>query len=413
MASSVCKACVVEQEPYGRSLQLTEPVAAGDDIIVEAPYILLSMRFRRCDAAFYKEAYAELSKRQREFVESLVPRCQQDGDPVSEQLSAEEDHFRRAIRINGHSFGGGTTDQTALFEHISMATHSCESNSYYTSNASVGISRLVATRDLQVGDLVTISYISGASGGLPLWPRWKRQEFLQETFSFSCLCSRCLRERDAEASANSKFLTQAHSALEASLRDKHRFLTMAPRHLDKCRAASLPDDGPFHLHRALRLVHVFHISYYHQTPEGDVHLAPAIEALGEMCALLPEGADVLSDCGLVCAVFTCGARVAALRSATATLPVLHGLWRRVGGLVHDCWGPQDLEYQELCKTFPKHGARPSHAELTDALRAVRPCAQCGVAGLLQCGRCRRLRYCSAACQRKHWERHKHCCVKAS
>merc|ERR1719410_2272671 len=161
MASDVCKACVVEQEPYGRALQLMEPVAAGDNIIVEAPCILLSMRFRRCDAVFYKEAYADLNNKQREFVKNLIPRCQQDGDPVSEQLSAEEDHFRRAIRINGHSFGGGTTDETALFEHISMATHSCESNSYYTSSATVGISRLIATRDLQVGDLVTISYISG------------------------------------------------------------------------------------------------------------------------------------------------------------------------------------------------------------------------------------------------------------
>mmetsp|Transcript_29205 Transcript_29205/g.96944 ORF Transcript_29205/g.96944 Transcript_29205/m.96944 type:complete len:171 (+) Transcript_29205:323-835(+) len=61
--------------------------------------------------------------------------------------------------VNAHSFGGGTTGQQALFEHISLAPHSCSNNAVYASVKELGLSRLVATRDIMQGDIVAINYI--------------------------------------------------------------------------------------------------------------------------------------------------------------------------------------------------------------------------------------------------------------
>ena len=48
---------------------------------------------------------------------------------------------------------------------------------------------------------------------------------------------------------------------------------------------------------------------------------------------------------------------------------------------------------------------------TAALRAHISCAACrkAVPGLLMCGRCKNVRYCSPACQRAHWKEHKADC----
>lgn len=44
-------------------------------------------------------------------------------------------------------------------------------------------------------------------------------------------------------------------------------------------------------------------------------------------------------------------------------------------------------------------------------RAAAPCAHCGKAALWRCRRCKRARYCDAACQQAHYSTHKHVCCR--
>jgi MYND finger len=50
----------------------------------------------------------------------------------------------------------------------------------------------------------------------------------------------------------------------------------------------------------------------------------------------------------------------------------------------------------------------------DTLRgsvAAVECANCGGAGSVRCGRCKRVRYCGSDCQQSHWKIHKMVCGK--
>jgi len=419
MAYRICLVNVVPHPVYGRVLEASQDIGSGEDIIRESPLILVDSPqslshsgVEQADAHYFSREYAKLTPDQRGLLQRFESNPEKAAHHISTVLRPEVDHFRRVLHVNGHAYGTGTTNQTALFEHISFARHSCASNSVYNSVAGLGVSRLIAAQDLKAGDMVSISYI--ANLGSPLWPRWRRKEDLANKFAFDCTCARCSSEEALPPSVESVALSVALERLDSMWDYKEMFLKTADAHVKTCASSSDPDKT-YHLFCACNLVREFHMNHYRQSADGDTHLLPGLEALAILYELLPVGShDVMKyTCGSLAFVFSSGLQIQKSRPGSATLRVVNRLWNGFGGLVRDAYGKDDPDYFVLAEAFGSPSTKPVLiAGIIVELRCVKPCAVCGLPVYLHCGRCRSTFYCLEACQRTHWKEHKNSCQAA-
>jgi hypothetical protein len=78
-----------------------------------------------------------------------------------------------------------------------------------------------------------------------------------------------------------------------------------------------------------------------------------------------------------------------------------------------------IPYVEKCeKPIGRLGTEYGTQMATAAAAGMDECRVCGrdkarngTSGLLICGRCRRIKYCSRECQREDWKEHKKWCAK--
>eukprot|EP00747_Dinoflagellata_sp_TGD_P017494 gnl/TRDRNA2_/TRDRNA2_125855_c0_seq2.p1 gnl/TRDRNA2_/TRDRNA2_125855_c0~~gnl/TRDRNA2_/TRDRNA2_125855_c0_seq2.p1 ORF type:complete len:432 (-),score=61.01 gnl/TRDRNA2_/TRDRNA2_125855_c0_seq2:15-1310(-) len=422
MLVEVCRVRVAKHDKFGRILELTERVSAGQDIVVERPVIEVDVPTLSgtdgkgvADGPYFKGAYAVLSDEQKAFLSNLDSNPEVADHPIAQHLSPEEDHFRRVLEVNAHSYSSGK--QQALFEHITIAPHACDPNAGYCSVSAMGFGRLFALRDLEPGEHVTITYIA-SPGSLRLWPRWQRQAFLQMKFHFMCCCSMCEAGKDANPppSAASLQLLKAYDVLDNAFTHQEHFLTLADRLLEKCAAASPSDDAQFHMFRVHDLCHEFHINHFLQAPTGgEDHLLPALACLAQRYALIPADESPLLDFGSLSFVFTAGSRfIAKLKESDSEearwLHALCRLWYQLGSVVRDSWGSYDPDYLSLCEVFGSPREQlPCISGIVRELQSVGPCMVCGAASVLKCSRCSKVIYCSSDCQRVHWPGHKMFC----
>lgn len=205
-------------------------------------------------------------------------------------------------------------------------------------------------------------------------------------------------------------LAKKFDILDQLFSSKDAFLKSSGSYLVECEATSVQDDGPYHVFRAWKLVREFHASYYFQSEFGEDHFLPALQALTRVCELMPQSDESFMDNTGVSFAFHGGVKVARQRPGVKSLKVLEKLWRDLGGAVRDTWGEQDPDYQGICNLFGKPGKRPTVKEAVAALKRVKKCESCGKAGLMRCGKCHLLTYCSRECQQIHWRSHKKQCV---
>lgn len=399
-------------------LQLTRSVTAGSPIIVEKPLIVVDCPATKnfagrdvADPSFFRSAYQSLSCAQRSWLQNFAQNHKHTDHPVMHVLTPEEDHFRRVLQVNAHSYGAGR--KMALFEFISMCQHACDDNAQYCSIEAFGVGRVIASRDLSAGELVKICYLP-SSGPLRMWPRWVRRAELETKFHFTCTCDLCGTEAVDPGSARSLALSRSYDKLDAAFCQGDRFFKLARTLVSVCEAAAAEDDALFHLFRTHLLVYDFHINYFCQSAEGDEHLIPALEHLSEWFSLFPEGESVLPGAGKLSFIFTAGLRALLKDRAGKSakwLRALQHLWVRLGRVVRDGWSDLDPDYRELCRVFGEPDGRlRAVTEVAAELRSVRPCALCGTASILKCSRCNAEMYCSVECQRARWASHKKACT---
>lgn len=351
---------VVDRQVFGRSLEARRAFKAGDEILVQAPAVQVPDQLPTPRS--YKDQYSKLSAEQKRLLQGFVSNPETAKNPMSQHLTPEEDHFRRVLHVNGYAYGSLTVKKIALFEHISLANHSCAHNALYCSVASLGVSRLVAAQDIEPGDLITANYIGGA-GGLHTWPRWRRQECLEKHFAFTCCCQRCSSEQISGPSSKSTELAKKFEDLDSLFRNEGGFLGSCKSYIDICASASAADDGPYHLFRAWNLVREFHANHYHyQEKRGESHFLPALQALKHVCELMPQRESSVEDVSAIAFAFDAGLKVSRLRPDAKSLRVLQGLWPNLGGWVRDVWGAHDQDFVDICKVFGEPGKRPSVQE---------------------------------------------------
>lgn len=134
MDPRVCRAHIVQRPGFGRVLQLTQDVRAEEDIVVEAPKIIVP---KPCLPTI-REEYARLTGEQRTFLRSLNSHQCSGHEEVG--LPPELEHFYNVLCINAHTFEHDK--KQAVYEHISMVEHSCCSNASYIDVPSMGLGAL-------------------------------------------------------------------------------------------------------------------------------------------------------------------------------------------------------------------------------------------------------------------------------
>mmetsp|Transcript_14584 Transcript_14584/g.41674 ORF Transcript_14584/g.41674 Transcript_14584/m.41674 type:complete len:414 (-) Transcript_14584:26-1267(-) len=409
MVGQVCRARPAECPPFGRVLELTESVGAGEDVIREPPAVLVDQPRTQKFIEDVRGHYAMLTKEEREFVATLASHPEMGRCPVPAALPPEVDHFSRVLKANAHPFGAaGGESQLALFRHITLVPHSCDHNVAYFDDHSAGLGRLYAIRDLRPGEFVSISYI-GTSGCVRLWPRWHRQEYLLRGFGFRCQCARCEAGVDEAPTPRSRAVLRALRELEQEHGggDFNELMPRAELHLQLCEGLSLEDDGPFHLACALDLLcRSYALLYRHD----ERHLLRALALLARKHRLLASHGNPMEDEGLMGVFFAGASALEGREGDSKTRLVLVRLWRQLGGQLGVILGHENSAYHDLCRVLGTPEGCPSIELIIQELAAVQACAVCGVAAVYGCQRCKQEVYCSAACQRAHWPVHRKTCL---
>jgi hypothetical protein len=110
----------------------------------------------------------------------------------------EHQQFISIFRNNAFDFGPLPMVRQAVFKQIARINHSCAPNAQANFSNPLGLFNVHATRPIEAGEEVTISYLSEHGA-----PRALRQNQLESGYNFECTCPACdlstSQGRDGEA----------------------------------------------------------------------------------------------------------------------------------------------------------------------------------------------------------------------
>lgn len=156
---------IKQSNKRGMGVFATRAILEGQLIIQEKPLLVYDRTpegLGRC--------LSQLSSSDREKFLKLSP---QNGDPLT-ILETNQ------IRLS--------SDSCAVFEKICRINHSCCPNSAWAWCKQTKLQRLVAQRDIQIGEEITVCYIAV---DMLLSPSNTRRHCLASNWNFECDCPRC------------------------------------------------------------------------------------------------------------------------------------------------------------------------------------------------------------------------------
>ncbi len=148
-------------------------------------------------------AYKEniMSKPEREqYLRTAISQLPPPSREAYESLATlhDESSFRMQGIASANSFEiniAGTAHLTVIPEP-SRINHDCAPNAIFIVNATALTHTVRATRPIMKDEEITIAYTS------PLEPFSKRQQYLSNSFGFTCICRRCQRDVESDAFLN-------------------------------------------------------------------------------------------------------------------------------------------------------------------------------------------------------------------
>ncbi|KAF7546917.1 hypothetical protein G7Z17_g8094 [Cylindrodendrum hubeiense] len=161
----------------GQGIIATSNIPRGTRILLEAPIFKLPDSMGDVDSAesiVLRQVRSLSREQQRAF------------------FALQNVHGRRyspllgIVQTNMLPLAGNDSGNGGLFIKASRINHSCQPNAQQMWNSSLSSLTVHALDDIQTGDEITISYISGVSMGYI-----ERQRYLMDGFSFFCACGLC------------------------------------------------------------------------------------------------------------------------------------------------------------------------------------------------------------------------------
>lgn len=164
------------------SLFAKVPIARGELVHVESPLVAYVSQSDASDTTLFNdealetiaESVRSLDEDDQESFELLCSAyCGNDAIPKC--------YFNLCLPIEDNSTVG-----TAVFAVASRFSHSCTPNLEQHWNSKTSSARFVATRDIAIGEELTLAYLDVLCGTTV------RRNLIEETFLFECVCPTCL-----------------------------------------------------------------------------------------------------------------------------------------------------------------------------------------------------------------------------
>ncbi|KAI0998645.1 hypothetical protein K3495_g9553 [Podosphaera aphanis] len=173
----------------GNGLFATHTLHRGDEILADFPVGIYQRDAFFPDYPlgykFLRKTYDYLPARTKKSF--LRMSSYSVGDPVME-------------RINTNSFAGKFNGKPhfLVYPETALINHDCRPNAVYHHDEKTLIHTTRASRTIEAGEEITVSYIN------MFLPREERQQRLRNSWGFTCTCAHCTRDKDAVAASESR-----------------------------------------------------------------------------------------------------------------------------------------------------------------------------------------------------------------
>ena len=171
----------------GKGLRSLKRYACGEEIVREAAAMRVP---NRQAASSLKEAEAMHARAVQNSFDSLHPETQRavmDLSSCGSFLESDEGVLTPLGVYQTNSFKLGDEAYGGLFLTIARINHSCRPNSNHIWRPDLQKTVVFASRDIEIGDEICTTY-----GPSECLDTAGRRSFLQETFSFDCMCDMCV-----------------------------------------------------------------------------------------------------------------------------------------------------------------------------------------------------------------------------
>lgn len=311
------------------------------------------------------------------FVEQLVRDIQALHSPLA---SSDPKDLARAVLVwllSAHTISQGM----ALFTIGHRCNHSCSPNVVFQNSADGDGLVFRALRPIEIGELVTVSYLVGPE---LMSPGFVRRELLAKRKCFECACARCLEEQSESTVGNTKAAeaeklhrhpelvaaaladTLEVSTLDRSTWGGHWIFASAlwSEAIQRLRAGVEHNDVQL-MHSSIPLLDEYFAWVSNRHP-SELHFASAQAA--DCYACISTRAD----------------EIMAATVARLCAPYM-----------------ESLNYE--------YGVDDAQNKQMQAWLLSR-CGQCGIPAKSRCARCQQVCYCGPKCQKLAWKAHKCVCV---
>lgn len=171
----------------GQGLFATRFIATGQLILRENPLIVMpnhvfEMEDMRDLEDWLERRVNKMSSDERSTFLALSD-CRRSGD--------EDKTYCGIFFTNDMDFNG----DAALFPLMAKANHACVPNADFVSRPNLGVQDLMAIRDIQPGEEITLSYLPAGNEGSDV--KSVRQAYTREWYGFQCSCQTCCLKGEA------------------------------------------------------------------------------------------------------------------------------------------------------------------------------------------------------------------------
>ncbi|KAI1109858.1 hypothetical protein F5Y14DRAFT_455603 [Nemania sp. NC0429] len=174
--STTKKYAIVNTPPKGKGVVATERISRAEAFMSDWATVLLDLSFPQATQQQIGHQYLHLAAEQLSDPEKVLT--------LGRSSSKATDIIEDILGTNGFSYKLGDESHIALYPEVSRINHACRPNAFVRFSPTSFDVKVVAFRDIEIGEEITISYI-------PLnHPREKRQRDLRR-WGFECSCSLC------------------------------------------------------------------------------------------------------------------------------------------------------------------------------------------------------------------------------